>query len=79
MVATSNGTAIAYKAKWQPMVATSSTETEFIAAVSAGRMCKFILHILDEVGYLQHELTAIYEDNAAAILMSNAGKPTKRS
>ena len=78
MVATLNGTAIAYNAKRQPTVATSSTEAEFIAAVSAGKMCKFIRHILDEVGYPQHEPTAIYEDNAVAILMANAGKPTKR-
>ena len=79
MVATLNGTAITYKAKWQPTLATSSTEDEFIPAVSAGNMCKFIRHILDEVGYHQHEPTAIYEENAAAILMANAGKPTKRS
>ena len=79
MIATLNDTAITYKAKWQPTLATSSTEAEFIAAVSAGNMCKFIRHILDEVGYPQHEPTAIYEDNAAAILMANAGKPTKRS
>ena len=60
-------------------MATSSTEADFIAAVSAGKMSKFIRHILDEVGHPQHEPTAIYEDNAAAILMENAGKPTKRS
>ena len=79
MVATLNGTAIAYKAKWQPTVATSTNESGFIAAVSAGKMCKFIRHILDEFGFPQHEPTAIYEDNAADILMANSGKPTKRS
>ena len=79
IVATLNGTAIAYCAKWQPTVATSSTEAEFIAAVSAGKMAKHLRYILDEVGIIQHGPTAIYEDNAAAILMANAGKPTEQS
>ena len=40
LVATLNETAIAYKAKWQPTVSTSSTKAEFIAAVSSGKMAK---------------------------------------
>ena len=50
LVATLNGTAIAYKAKWQLTVSTSSTEAEFIAAVSAGKMAKHLRYILDELG-----------------------------
>ena len=42
-------------------------------------MAKHLRYILDEVGIIQHGPTAIYEDNAAAILMANAGKPTERS
>ena len=79
LVATMNGTAIAYKAKWQPTVSTSSMEAEFIAAVSAGKMAKHLPYVLEELGVIQHGPTAIYEDNVAAILMANAGKPTERS
>ena len=79
LVATLNGTAIAYRAKWQPTVSTSSTKAEFIAAVSAGKMAKHLRYILDELGVEQHGPTMIYEDNVAAILTVNAGKPTERS
>ena len=60
-------------------MATSSTEVEFIAAVSAGKMSKHIRYILDDIGITQVGPTAIYEDNSAAILMANAGKPMERS
>ena len=79
LVATLNGTAIAYKAKWQPKVSTSSTEAEFISAVSAGKMAKHLGYVLEELGVEQHGPTAIHEDNVAAILMANAGKPTESS
>ena len=46
-VATLNGTAIAYKAKWQPNVSTSSMEEELIAAVSAGKMAKHLRYFLE--------------------------------
>ena len=79
LVATINGTTIAYRAKWQTTVATSSTEAEFIAAVTAGKISKHLRFILDELGLKQSGPTAICEDNSAAILMANAGKPTERS
>ena len=50
LVATLNGTAIAYKAKWQPTVSTSSTEAEFIPAISAGKMAKHLRYVLEELG-----------------------------
>ena len=55
MVVTLNGTAIAYKSKWQPMVDTSSTKPEFIAAFYSGKMCKFIRHIFNELDFSQHK------------------------
>jgi hypothetical protein len=57
----------------------SSTEEEFITAVSAARMAKFLCAIMIELGLLQDELTKLYEDNAAAIMMANAKRPTERS
>ena len=79
LVATLNGTAIAYKAKWHPTVSTSSTKAEFIATVSAGKMAKHLQYVLEELGVEQHGPTMIYEDNVAAILMENAGKATELS
>ena len=75
LVATLNGTAIAFKAKWQTTVSTSSTEAEFIAAVSSGKMAKHLRYVLEQLDVEQHGPTMIYEDNVAAILTANAGKP----
>ena len=79
LVATLNGTANAYRAKWQPTVSTSYTEAEFIAVVSASKMAKNLRYFLEELGVEQHGPTMIYEENVAAILMMNAGKPTEHS
>ena len=73
------GGPIAYKAKIQPTVSTSSTEAEFLAAVHAAKIAKYLRSILAELGYPQREPTTLYEDNAAAILMINASRPTSRS
>ena len=60
-------------------MSTSSTEAEFIAAISAGKMDKHFHYVLEELGVVQHGPTEIYEDNVDAILMENEGKPTERS
>jgi hypothetical protein len=73
------GGPIAYKSKIQPTVSTSSTEAEFIAAVHAAKISKYLRSILHELGYTQTAPTPLYEDNAAAILMINANRPTSRS
>jgi len=73
------GGPIAYKSKIQSTVSTSSTEAEFIAAVHAAKIAKYLRSILSELGYPQSEPTMLYEDNAAAILMVNASRPTPRS
>ena len=73
------GAAIAYRAKWIPTVCTSSTEAEFIAAVSAGKAAKMLRSILLQLGFRQEGSTPIWVDNAAAIMMANARKPTERS
>ena len=73
------GGPIAYKSKLQPTVSTSSTEAEFIAAVHAAKIAKYLRSILLELGYPQVNPTTLYEDNAAAILMINSSRPTPRS
>lgn len=73
------GGAIAYKSKLQPTCATSSTEAEFIAAVHAAKIAKYLRSVLTELGYPPSGPTPLYEDNQAAIAMINENKPTARS
>ena len=68
-----------YKSKLQVTVATSSTEAEFVAAVSAAKTAKYLHSVLSELGFPQSGPTILYEDNQAAIAMVNENKPTTRS
>jgi hypothetical protein len=51
------GGAIAYKSKLQAMVATSSTECEFVAAVHAAKIAKHLRSVLRELGFAQKRAT----------------------
>jgi Reverse transcriptase (RNA-dependent DNA polymerase) len=73
------GAAIAFKSKLQTIVATSSTEAEFICAVQAGKTVKYLRTVLHDLGFTPQGPTIIYEDNQAAIAMINSSKPTPRS
>ena len=73
------GGAIVYRSKAQSITAQSSTEAEFIAAVTAAKTAKYLRSVLIELGFPQNEPTPIYEDNASAIEIINAQKPTERS
>ena len=73
------GGAIAYKSKLQATVATSSTEAEFIGAVHAAKIAKYLRSVLHELGFEQDGATPLYVDNQAAIAMINEGRPTPRS
>jgi len=73
------GGPIAYKSKVQSTVSTSSTEAEFIAAVHAAKIAKYLRSILHELNYTQLGPTVLHEDNEAAILMINASRPTPRA
>jgi hypothetical protein len=70
------GGTIAYKTKFQPTVALSSTEAEFMAACNVGRMCLFIRSILWDLDIPQEAATVAYEDNDGCTSMGNAQKPT---
>jgi hypothetical protein len=73
------GGPLAYKSKIQSTVSTSSTEAEFLASVHAAKIAKYLRSILLELGYPQIGPTTLFEDNAAAILMVNASRPTPRA
>ena len=73
------GGVIAYRCSTQSITATSSTEAEFIAAVSAAKVAIYLRSILNELGFLQLKPTPLFEDNESAIQMVNAKKPTTRS
>ena len=78
-IITLGGSAIYYKAKWLPTVATSSTEAEFMAAVNCAKAVKYFRSILDELGVKQDGPTMIYGDNVACCHLANSGKPTERA
>ena len=74
------GGLIMWKSKTQASsTACSSTEAEFLAAVSAAKSAKYLRYILKELGFEESGPTVLFEDNASAIKMINAGKPTQRS
>jgi phage antirepressor YoqD-like protein len=73
------GGAITFKLKLQTTVATSSTKAEFVAAVSAANVTKYLRSVLHELGFGQGKLTPLYVDNQAAIAMVNERKPTPHS
>jgi hypothetical protein len=71
--------AVAYRSKTQSITATSSTEAEFIAAVSAAKTARFLRSILQDLGFRQSTPTALHIDNQSAIKMINARRPTERA
>jgi hypothetical protein len=70
---------IAYRCHTQTITATSSTEAEFLAAVEAAKIAKYLRSILRELGFPQDGPTPIYEDNESTIKIVNAGRPTVRT
>ena len=57
------GGAIIYQSKTQTLTAGSSTEAEFIAAVTAAKLTRYLRCILKQLGQEQTEPTDIYIDN----------------
>jgi len=73
------GAVVAYRAKLQTTVATSSTEAEFIATVYTAKAVKYLCLVLSNLNLLLANPANIYEDNKAAINMINNSKPTAQS
>jgi hypothetical protein len=69
------GGTIAYKTKFQPTIALSSTKAEFMAACDVGRVPLFILSILWDLNIPQEAATIAYKDNDGCTAMGNAQKP----
>jgi hypothetical protein len=66
------GGVIAYKLKYQPTIALSSTKAEFTAASEAGKTTLYLRSILHELGFSQYLPTLLYKDNTGALHMANA-------
>jgi hypothetical protein len=73
------GAAVAYKTQLQDTVATSSTESEFMAAYEVGKMLLYMRSILWDLDVPQEASSWLYEDNDACTAMANAQKPTSRT
>ena len=71
--------AIAWKSRVQPLVATSSTEAEFYAAVTCAKAAKYLRYILRQLDALRPGATKLLVDNQAAIAMVNESRPTPRA
>ena len=71
--------AIAWKSRVQPLVATSSTEAEFYAAVTTAKVVKYLRYVLSELGLLRPGPTRLLIDNLAALHMINENRPTPRA
>ena len=73
------GAAIAYKSRLQSLVATSSTEAEFYAAVFCAKLAKYFRFVLQELRGLAEGPTPLYIDNEAALNVINERRPTPRA
>ena len=73
------GAAIAYKSRLQPIVATSSTEAEFYAAVTAAKVVKYLRYVLMQLDAMRPGPSPMYIDNQAALAMINESRPTPRA
>ena len=73
------GGAIVYRSKIQSITAISSTEVEFLAAVSCAKIALYLRSILFELGFPCIGPTCIYEDNASTIDIVNSTIPTERA
>jgi hypothetical protein len=65
------GGTIAYKCCFQPMVAGSSTEAEFMAACDTGKIILHTRSILWDLNVTQEAVTLFYKDNDGCTTMGN--------
>ncbi len=70
------GAAVAYKTQLQDTIATSSTESEFMAAYKLGKMLIYVRSILWDLIVPQEAASWLYKDNNACTAMANGQKPT---
>ena len=65
------GGPIVYKSKTQSLTTGSSTEAEFIAALSAAKIAIYLRMILKQLGFEQKQPTLLHIDNMSALQMIN--------
>jgi hypothetical protein len=73
------GGTVAYKTQFQPTVAGSSTEAEYMLGYYTSKMILFVCSILWDLGIPQGAATLLYKYNVACTAMANAQKPTPQT
>ena len=68
-----------YQSKTQTVTTISSTEVEFLAAVSCTKIALYVRSILEELGFRCTDPIPIYEDNASTIMIVNSQAPTEQA
>ena len=63
--------AISWSSRLQSLVALSTTEAEFIAAVSCGQEMLWLRNLLTEFGYQFNGASTLFIDNQSAISVAN--------
>ena len=58
---------IVYKPKMQSLTAGSSTEVEFIAALTAAKIAQYLPMVLKQLGFKQTSSTLIHINNISAL------------
>ena len=58
---------VAWSSKLQPVVALSTTEAEYVAAVAAGKEICWMQQLLKELGFTSSAPSTLYIDNQSAI------------
>ena len=62
--------AVSWSAKLQSVVALSTTEAEFVAAVEAGKEMVWMCHLLQELGYQVMQPSIFHIDNQSALTVA---------
>jgi len=70
---------ISYRCKTQSIAATSSTEAEFLVAVTTAKHARYFCAIMTNLGFPPKGATVMFCGNQLAISMINARVPTERS
>lgn len=65
-----NGAGISWKSRKQTCVALSTAEAEYVALASAAQETTWLRQLLSDLHHQQHNPTVLYEDNQAAIAIS---------
>ncbi len=72
------GGAVSWKCKSTPVVALSSTESEFYTVSEAGREISYLLPLLEALHLPQPDPTPLFEDNSACITICESNRISDR-